>query len=134
MRCFVLAFALFVPAWAADHNPLLPRPQKVNYGVGRLELAGLSIRFASAPNGEDRFAAGELASALSASAGAKIAVAEGTSNKLIVLNRTGTVGALPCLDERTGPDSRESYESAHPAWALLQFPCSSGDIRSRRHL
>lgn len=127
MRCLVLAVAVFLPAGAADHNPLLPRPQKIHYGAGRLELVGLSIRFTSAPNAEDRFAAGELVSALSARAGTKIPLAEGAAKKSIVLNRTGSAAALPGLDERTGPDSRESYTiKVTPEGAEIRARSSAG--------
>jgi hypothetical protein len=76
MRYFVFALAFVLPAAAADHNALLPRPQKIHYGGGRLVLGGLSVRFASSPNAEDRFAAGELVSALSERAGTKIPVTD----------------------------------------------------------
>src|SRR4029077_18180082 len=46
----------------AENSPLLPRPQKVRYGSGRVALRGMRIMFASAPDAEDRFAAEELRS------------------------------------------------------------------------
>jgi hypothetical protein len=39
----------------ARHNPLLPRPQQVNYGLGELHLEGLNIRRAEAPSPENLF-------------------------------------------------------------------------------
>jgi hypothetical protein len=89
---------------------LLPRPQQVEYGSGQLALRDLSIYFASPPTTEDRFAAKELAGALSKVAGSPIAIGEGVaSGKAIFLRRTGPVDALPGLGERAGPDSREAY-------------------------
>lgn len=123
MRYFVLALALVLPAAAADHNALLPRPQKIHYGVGRLELGGLSVRFASSPNAEDRFAAGELVPALSDRAGARIPLTEGVAKKSIVLNRTGAGAALPGMEEPGGPASRESY--------MLKVTPEGAEIRAR---
>ena len=60
----------------AEHNRLLPRPQQVRYGSGRLPVRGLSIRFASAPSAEDRFAAETLARFLSDRAEGPIPVSE----------------------------------------------------------
>src|SRR5690348_15038555 len=67
-------FLLLVPPLCADHNPLVPRPQHIRYGDGRLALAGVSISFESAPAAEDLFAADELASALAAASGARVQV------------------------------------------------------------
>jgi len=94
----------------ADHNALLPRPQQLQYGSGALAVKSLSIRFASPPSTEDRFAAEQLASRLSAIGQTKVEVKKGKSAiKSILLNRSGEAGALPADNETTGPDSRESY-------------------------
>jgi hexosaminidase len=112
----IAAFA--APDSAAHHKSLLPRPQQVTYGSGRLALRGLTIRFASAPSPEDRFAARQLASALS------IPIGEGAAPaKAILLHRTGAVDALPVPGERTGPDSREAY--------LLKVGSEGIEIRAR---
>src|ERR1035438_8147321 len=97
-----------VAAALAAHNALLPRPQQVQYGRGTLALRGLSIRFTSQPSAEDRFAAEQLASRLSAISQTKEGIEKGKARS-IVLNRTGEAGALPGDNESTGPDSRESY-------------------------
>ena len=52
---------LLVPALCADHNPLIPRPQQIRYGEGRLALKGVTISFESSPLAEDLFAADQLA-------------------------------------------------------------------------
>jgi hypothetical protein len=82
----------------------------VEYGSGTLALRGLSVCFASPPSAEDRFAAEQLASRLSAIGQTKIDIKKGKpSGRAIVLNRTVEAGALPADMESTGPDSRESY-------------------------
>src|SRR6185295_15228633 len=60
-----LLFLLVTPLQAA-HGPLVPRPQQIHYGNGRLALKGITISFRSNPAPEDRFAANELVSALAA--------------------------------------------------------------------
>ena len=95
---------------AAERQPLMPRPQRIEYGTGQLAVRGLSIRHASVPAVEDRFTAARLAAALSRGAGAPIPVWEGQAEgKGIVLNRSGVVDALPAPGEHAGPDAREAY-------------------------
>jgi len=108
----------------ADHNALLPRPQQVQYGSGTLALHGLSVQFTSPPSAEDRFAAEQLASRLSAIGQTKVEIKKRkSSGRAIVLNRTGEGGALPADNETTGPDSRESY--------TLQVTPKGAEIRGR---
>ncbi len=112
MRAFVgMVWAFALPLWGSvDHNPLLPRPQQVRYGIRHLPVRGLAIRFASKPNAEDRFAARELSSFLSKAAGQVIQVSDSqTRGPAITLRRTGTSDPLPEPGETTGPESRESY-------------------------
>jgi len=109
---------------AAEHRPLLPWPQKAQYGDARLPLGGLSIRFASKPGEEDRFAAKELSSVLSEITGSEIPVREGRAKgKSIVLSRTGAVAAVPGKDERPGPESREAYS--------ISVTSNGAEIRAR---
>jgi len=109
---------------AAEHRPLLPRPQKAQYGDARLPLRGLSIRFASRPGEEDRFAAKQLSSVLSEITGSEIPVREGRAKgKSIVLSRTGAVAAVPGNDERPGPESREAYS--------ISVTSNGAEIRAR---
>jgi hypothetical protein len=78
----------------ASHNPLLPQPQEVRYGGGELPLKKVYISFGSAPAGEDRFAADELASVLSSQR--RMSAASGRVRvPSIVLYRTGAVDAMP---------------------------------------
>jgi hypothetical protein len=102
---------VILPGWcAAEHNPLLPRPQEIHYGTGELSLRGLSICYASTPSSEDRFSASELSEALSSRAEASIPIREGgRCEHGILLERTGGIEALPVPDEHPGPDSREAY-------------------------
>ncbi len=102
---------LVVPAaHAAGHNPVLPHPQSIRYSDGSLPVNGLSIRFASSPAVEDRFAAQQLSARLSEIGQTLIPVRESTAaGPTILLRRTGDVAALPSANERPGPESRESY-------------------------
>ena len=42
MRVIIGLLLVLLPASAAGHNPLLPRPQEVRYGSGKLSLRGLT--------------------------------------------------------------------------------------------
>jgi hexosaminidase len=101
---------------SAAHNPLLPAPQEIRYGAGKLPVRGIVIRFEGfSPAPEDLFAARELASWLKAACGAPVAVARTLTEAQaaasdITLQRTGEVAPLPVPDETAGPDSREAYE------------------------
>ena len=116
---------LFVTsAFAESPRALLPRPQKIEYGKGQLELRSLAIRFASAPGAEDRFAARELSALLSARSGKTLPIVEaGTNGQAILLHRTGAVDPLPVHGERPGPDSREAY--------TLRVKPDGAEIRAR---
>jgi hexosaminidase len=111
-RFLLIVLCLVGPMSAtAAHNPLLPRPQQINYGAGHLAVRGLAIEFASPPSPDDRFAAQELSKWLGSRAGAEVSIREGkTSGPAIVLQRTGTVDALPVPGDKPGPESREAYE------------------------
>jgi len=113
---------------AAEHRPLLPQPQQISYGTGRLAIQGLEIGFAASPAAEDRFAAGDLAAALTAASGSNIAVRDGVpSGRGIVFKRTGEVAALPAKDEAPGPESRESYHvDISPEGVAITAPSSAG--------
>ncbi|MFC2125628.1 beta-N-acetylhexosaminidase [Bacteroidota bacterium] len=96
---------------AHGHNPILPQPQKVKYGKGKLSIADISITFKASPDTEDRFAADELAGILSEICGKPIRISESESDKpSIIFERTGNVDPLPLPNEKTGPDSREAYQ------------------------
>jgi hypothetical protein len=102
---------LAVVRWTpAQHRPLLPRPQEVNYGTGGLALRGLAICFASAPVPEDLFAGSELSNQLAERGEVSIPIRQGTSCPHgIFLERTGGIDPLPVPGEHPGPDSREAY-------------------------
>ncbi len=99
---------LSIAAFAAEHNPLLPRPQKIRYGSGTLAVRGLSVRLAPGAGAEERFTAEQLASSLEKIAGARVAVSNGGRSG-IALQRTGAVDALPAPGETGGPNGREAY-------------------------
>ena len=128
-ECTALLVFFLSPAWGrAAHNPLLPRPQQVSYGSGRLLVRGLAIEFAATPGPEDRFAAEQLSNWLASRAGAEIAIREAKGNgPAIVLERTGAVDALTVPGEKPGPDSRESYElKVTPSGVTIRARSSAG--------
>jgi hexosaminidase len=106
---FCLLF-LTLSAAAVNHNPILPKPQKISYGDSKLVLADISIGFKQTPSDEDLFAARELAAILSMISGTTVDIIESaTSDPSILFERTGEVDALPMPGEAAGPDSREAY-------------------------
>ena len=111
LKRWFIFFALTLPGCvAAEPKPLLPKPQRIEYGIGQLALRGLSIRYGAAPAPEDRFTAERLSAALSTAACVRIPIWEGAApGKAIILKRTGAVDALPLPGEQAGPDSREAY-------------------------
>jgi hexosaminidase len=111
MALLFLGLLLFlVTPLQAAHRALLPRPQQIQYGNGRLVLKGITILFSSNPAPEDRFAASELASALASITGEPVRVVGDKSQAhSIVFYRTGAVDPLPGADDHPGPDSREAY-------------------------
>ncbi|HEV2245386.1 MAG TPA: beta-N-acetylhexosaminidase, partial [Terriglobia bacterium] len=124
----LLMFLLF-PVWGlAAHNPLLPRPQQINYGSGQLAVRGLTIELTSPASPEDRFAAEQLAKWLGSRVGAEIPIREVKGNgPAIVLERTGAVDALPMPGEKPGPDSREAYEvKVTPSGVTIRARSSAG--------
>jgi hypothetical protein len=110
LRLTVLFFALAANSLAAEHSPLLPRPQKAEYGSGHLMVRGLGICFGSPASLEDRFSAAELSRLLKARTGIELPVWETCGQGAVIrLTRTGGVDALAMPDEQPGPQSRESY-------------------------
>src|SRR5260370_39139781 len=102
----ILIWLLCWTSMAAAHSPLLPKPQQIQYGPGRLPLRGLHIGLAGNVADEDRFAASELASILSALSTTLIRIAESPDGPepSILLKRTGPAAMLPLPGERPGPD------------------------------
>ncbi len=115
-------------AASAEHNPLLPRPQKVQYGAGELALRGLAIRLAPEASAEDRFTAQELSTSLAKMAGTSIPITDrGASGIAITLLRTGALDPLPIPGESAGPDSRESFSiKVTPTGAEVEGRSSAG--------
>ncbi|MGH9328199.1 MAG: hypothetical protein ACRD2B_16140 [Terriglobia bacterium] len=73
MLAGLLALMIAAPGLVlGQHNPLLPRPQEIRYGVGHVPVRGLAIAFGTRPIPEDRFAAAEIASVLSKRSGSRI--------------------------------------------------------------
>ena len=114
---------------AAAHSPLLPKPQQVRYGAGRLPLRDLHIRLAAGAADEDRFAASELAAILSARCANLIAITDAADDPRpsIVVKRTGPVDILALPGEQPGPDSREAYRlKITPAGGEIEATSSAG--------
>jgi hexosaminidase len=125
----LLIWVLCCTSVAAAHSPLLPKPQQIQYGTGRLALRGLHIRLAGNAADEDRFAASELAAILSARCTTPIPIAESPDGPgpSLVLKRTGPVASLPLPGERPGPDSREAYRlTIAPAGGEIEATSSAG--------
>jgi hexosaminidase len=113
----------------AEHQPLLPRPQSIQYGPGKLKITGLSIEFRSEPGVEDRFAATELQQGIARRTGVNLPISS-TSRRgpAIVLARTGAVDALPIPGEKPGPDSREAYRLSITSQAIQISGRSSASL------
>src|SRR5689334_6130505 len=111
-----------VSSWA-DHNALLPQPQKIRYGDSFLSLSRVSIAVSSRMTAEDQFAATELRKGLKRLTGREVSVISAKAGARILLNRTGPVAALPEADEKPGPDSRESYH--------IRVTSSGGEIQAK---
>jgi hypothetical protein len=99
----------------AVHNPLLPRPQQMQYGIGTVRLAGMKIAFSSTPSAEDQFAAGELSKYLEQPTGVQLPISSSSDSTAqgmaIVLDRVGATDqplALP--GDLPGPHSKEAYD------------------------
>ncbi len=129
-RCAsTLIWLSLIPAWAlSGHTPLLPHPQQIRYGEGRIPVRGLSVRLLAEPSAEDRFSAEHLSNCLSDLAQEPVPVSEGeAASAAIVLKRTGPVDALPMPGERSGPDSREAYVvKVTPKGGEIQAKSSAG--------
>jgi len=105
-----LLLGMILPAAAAEHTPLLPRPQEIQYGSHEVRLRGLGVRVPADAASEDWFAANTLSGCLSDRAVDPIPVSQGEApDRLIYLKRTGGVDPLPVPDEKPGRDSREAY-------------------------
>ena len=98
------------------HRALLPQPQRVQYGEGRLLLSGLSVALAGPSTSEDAFAVKRLSEGLARHGGSPGA-------HTIRLIRSGPVDALPRDKEQPGPDSRESYH--------LRITPNGGEVHAR---
>lgn len=111
-KIFTWLFLLVtISAIAKDHNPILPQPQKISYGIGEFLIKNVTIGFAFKPAAEDRFAAQELARILADAGSGKVLIKEDLiTAPTIIFKRTGGVDPLPAVGEKPGADSRESYK------------------------
>ncbi len=126
---FSLLWMPSIWAWAeASHPRLLPCPQQVQYENGRIALLDLTIEFSKTPNGEDRFAAGQLARAIEMRTGISIPISETHVAKAgIVLDRSGAASDLPLPGDESGPGSREAYDlEVTPGGVTIRARSSAG--------
>jgi hexosaminidase len=98
-------------------QPLIPSPQEIHYGTGRLALCSISVKLPPQTTSEDQFAGGELSSLIATHCGA------GPRTAPFSLERTGAPDPLPLPGEKPGPESRESYS--------LTITASGGKVRAR---
>jgi hexosaminidase len=98
----------------ADHRPVLPRPQQIQYGAGSIPLKGMRIAFSSSPSNEDRFAAEQLSSFLEERTGLRLPIQSfgevGGEGPVILLERVGPSDPLAVPGELPGSGSREAYD------------------------
>ena len=111
----LLLCVLVGPLAFADHSPLLPRPQQIQYGAGSIPLTSMRIVFSASPSAEDRFAAEQLSSLLKERTGIRLPIEDyghsGRRGLAIILDRVGSTDeplALP--DDLPGPSSKEAYD------------------------
>jgi hexosaminidase len=100
---------------SAEHRALLPRPQQVRYGNGRVDLRDAQIVFAMAPEPGDLFAATALQKWISEQTSLDVTIVSygnRPDGKLsIVLEREGAKDEpLPQPGEQPGPKAREAYD------------------------
>jgi hypothetical protein len=128
LSLFLIGMVL-LPGWgAAEHNPLLPRPQDIHYGDQQLPVPALAVHFAGAPSPEDRFAAEALNGCFARRGVAALAITEeSVPGRGILLKREGAGPDLPMPDERPGPESREAYGlSVTPKGVEIRAHSSTG--------
>ncbi len=116
MKTFWVAICCCHALAAAGRQPLLPEPQRVQYGQGRLPLAGLSVSVAGTAAPEDAFAAKTLSDGL-------LRKGSTPGGRTIRLIRTGAVDALPGANEAARPESRESYH--------VRITPEGGEVRAK---
>ncbi len=116
IQSIALLLCMFVgnAAYAA-HNPLLPRPQQIQYGTGTVRLTGMKIAFSSTPSREDQFAASELSEYVDHRTGVHLPIGSSgdstAQGMAIVLDRTGaTDQPLVLPGDLPGPHSKEAYD------------------------
>ena len=109
-KVFILIFCSFLlDAAAQDHPALLPVPQDIKYGSGRLIIKGLTIFLPENASPEAVFNAAELSGFIKKRTGINLPVVNQKKGNQIVIIQ-GDLPALPGLNEKSGPDCREAYK------------------------
>ena len=109
---------LFALPTAAAHRVLVPQPQEIRYGAGRVPVCSVGLKLAKDAAAEDQFAAGEFARIRSKHCGSSL-----KPSAFIEVKRTGSVAPLPVPGEAGGPSSREFYSldiGATGGWLLAR--------------
>jgi hypothetical protein len=114
MVCLLLSICM-CGAGYADHTPLLPRPQQIQYGTESVAMRTMQIVFSTAPNVEDRFAARELRSWMRDRTGLGVTIGsygnEVNGQLSILLDREGANDEpLAEPGDKPGENSREAYD------------------------
>ena len=131
MRVFLITLVLagtLRGVGAQERRPLLPQPQQIHYGAGRVPIRDLAVRLPAGFAPEDVDAAKAISNCLAERSGAEVQVSTaGSGARVIVLERAGLVGALPLPGEQPGPESREAYWlTITPARVELRAVSSAG--------
>lgn len=112
-RFKVLFFVLLVLGTICQQllaqSVLLPQPQSIKYGNGKIYLAG-EIRFVSPVAKEDEYVIKSVKSVLNEYTAGPVKLVNAPLVKGIILERTGNTDALPGIDEKSGRAGREYYE------------------------
>jgi hexosaminidase len=112
-QALLLAPVLLLGIARAEHPTILPAPQQLTYGAGKLLLTGLPIRLSPNPTEDDRFAAQTLAACINLETGTQTLILDNSGQSpekgSLFLERTGANDPLPMPGEKPGPESREAY-------------------------
>jgi hypothetical protein len=110
----------------AKHNTILPEPQKIYYGAGRLNLQEARILLPANPAEEDKFSASTLKACIAKTTLLDLDIVVGetkVSKTSIFLHRTGALDSLPLPGETPGGESREAYS--------IHIDASGAEVDSR---
>ncbi len=124
---FLLIAFVFIQLSIHAQNILLPQPQQIVYGKQRVNLKRLTINSQAAFSAEDKFAIAFLSNAIKTKTGIDINHGADSNTCSLFMEHTDSLSALPGLNEKVGPDSRESYQiSIQPRSVKITAPSAAG--------